>query len=602
MSVFFNGQLLVTPQTASAVNDDAMLNQNLSVGNVLAVLGESLGGKPFEVLRFGNPNKAREVLVGGELCDAVVNAFAPSSETGSPQTVIAVRVNPAFQSQLQLSAATPGGGLYGTLKGNTYSSKDTKIAVKVEASGSGAARDITLKGGEGANAWSIKGTAIGGSRLRLQVFSDDSSLEVHFAPDGVLKAKVLVDGSAAQPFEQEFPFDNFPTLGELTDYLETLRNAAGDQVFVFDYQYPDVDRALPSDILDPVTFMPTATTTPPTAPPYQLATWRGYAVKTWFETYAADYVTFELNKANSSVWSTGLEVGDFKGLVAQPSQVPTVADWADALSLLERQDVQWVYPVSGNPAIHAQVKSHVEVCSNVMRRERRAIVGTVLNTSDNDAIAQAKSLNSPRVSLVHIGHYAYDMAGKLILRPAYMTAGLVAAGFAGVNPGTPLTNKSLSVQGLERDLANPTDTDPLILAGVLPIENTETGYKITQSITTWLGDTKYSKREQSCGVAIDFAIRNVRVALDVLRGQKQTPILLARAVSIAKGTLSELARPEPMGPAVLVGDENSPAWRNVTATVEGDVLRVQFEASPAIPNNYILVTMYAVPYSGSATA
>lgn len=599
MSVFFNGQLLVTPQTASAVNDDAMLNQNLSVGNVLAVLGESLGGKPFEVYRFGNPNKAREVLVGGELCDAVVNAFAPSSETGSPQTVLAVRVNPALQSQLQLMAATPGVGVYGTLKGNTYSSKDTQISVKVEASGGGKARDITLKGGAAANAWSIKGTAIGGSRLRLHVMSADSTLDIHFDTDGVLKAKMIIDASGAAPQIEEFPFDNFPTLGELTDYLESKLDHSGVQVFVFDYLYPDPDRSLPSDILDPVSFMPTPANTQPLD---QLVTWRAYAVKTWFDTYAADYVTFEPNKANSSVWASGLEIGDYQSLVAQPSQVPTVADWAKALSLLERKDVQWVYPVSGNPAIHAQVKSHVEVCSNVMRRERRTIVGTVLNTSDDDAIAQAKSLNSPRVSLVHIGHYAYDMAGKLVLRPAYMTAGLVAAGFAGVNPGTPLTNKSLSVQGLERDLANPTDTDPLILGGVLPIENTETGYKITQSITTWLGDSKYSKREQSCGVAIDFAIRNVRVALDVLRGQKQTPILLARAVSIAKGTLSELSRAEPMGPAVLVGDENSPPWRNVSATVEGDVLRVQFEASPAIPNNYILVTMYAVPYSGSATA
>ncbi|ELK5289392.1 hypothetical protein Q6670_004060 [Salmonella enterica] len=601
MSVFFNGQLLVTPQTASAVNDDAMLNQNLSVGNVLAVLGESLGGKPLEVLRFGNPNKAREVLVGGELCDAVVNAFAPSSETGSPQTVLAVRVNRAAQAKLDLYSSTAGAGVYGTIKGLQYSNQDSQISVKVEypdPSNPGGSRTITLKGGSGSSAWSVKGEKLGGTRLLVTNHTFESSLNVDFDAAGTLTATLKLDEGTPNEKVQTFPFDNFPTLGELTDYLESVRNAAGDLVFTFDYQDTE-DRDLPSDILDPAIFLPT----PPGATPNTaLVTWRAWEVQNWFETYCADYVTFERNKASATLWAAGLEVGDFKSLVGQPAALPTMTDWADALSLLERQDVQWVYPVSGNPAVHAQVKSHVEVCSNVMRRERRTIVGTVLNTSDDAAIAQAKSLNSPRVSLVHIGHYAYDMAGKLVLRPAYMTAGLVAAGFAGVNPGTPLTNKSLAVQGLERDLANPTDTDPLILGGVMPIENTETGYKVTQSITTWLGDSKYSKREQSCGVAIDFAIRNVRVALDVLRGQKQTPILLARAISIAKGTLTELARPEPMGPAVLVGDENSPAWRNVTATVEGDVLRVQFEASPAIPNNYILVTMYAVPYSGSATA
>lgn len=135
----------------------------------------------------------------------------------------------------------------------------------------------------------------------------------------------------------------------------------------------------------------------------------------------------------------------------------------------------------------------------------------------------------------------------------------------------------------------------------MPIENTEDGYKVTQSISTWLADSKYSKVEQSCGVAIDFAIRNVRKALDPIRGGKQTPIQLSRALSITKGQLTELARPEPMGPEVLVGDENSPAFRNITGTVEGDVIRIQFEASPVVPNNFILVTMYARPYSGSAT-
>ena len=93
----------------------------------------------------------------------------------------------------------------------------------------------------------------------------------------------------------------------------------------------------------------------------------------------------------------------------------------------------------------------------------------------------------------------------------------------------------------------------------------------------------------------------MRKALDPIRGGKQTPIQLSRALSITKGQLTELARPEPMGPEVLVGDENSPAFRNVTGTVEGDVIRIQFEASPVVPNNFILVTMYARPYSGSAT-
>ena len=72
MAVFFNGQLLVTPTTASAVNDDAMQSQNLTVGNALAIVGKSTGGKPKSVLSFGSPDQAKRVLRSGELLDAVM--------------------------------------------------------------------------------------------------------------------------------------------------------------------------------------------------------------------------------------------------------------------------------------------------------------------------------------------------------------------------------------------------------------------------------------------------------------------------------------------------------------------------------------------------
>jgi hypothetical protein len=73
-------------------------------------------------------------------------------------------------------------------------------------------------------------------------------------------------------------------------------------------------------------------------------------------------------------------------------------------------------------------------------------------------------------------------------------------------------------------------------------------------------------------------------------------------VSITESALRELARPEPQGPGVIVGDENSPAYRNIKAFIEGDVTRIQFECSPVIPNNYNLVTIFALPYSGAAAA
>lgn len=592
MSVFFNGQLLVTPQTASAVNDDAMLNRNLSVTNSAAFVGECTGGKPLTVLSFGNPDDARRVLGEGDLCDAVVKAFAPSSETGAAGTVYAVRVNKAFQAFTEL-AVEPGHlndtGVFGVISGNTWSREDLKIQVEVEQGTQTDYRTLTISGVEGGIPWSKTAVDINASRVHLNVLEDDCTLVVTNGSTEFLH--IQLDNSAVDGQVISVPVGAYNTLGELEAFLLTLTNKAGKPVYTMAFD-DDEDRHLSVKTLDRKAY-----TTKNTYSVFMTM----YQVEKWFKDNVPQ-VTFERGSADPMTFWKGPKVTATTYLTAKPALAPDVNDWNTAFELLQHQDIQWVTPLSDNDEYHAIATAHVQFCSNYLKRERRTIIGMGTGVSDADAITYASKLNSDRVSLVHLGHYNYDSTGKLALRPAYMTAALISAAFAGVNPGTPLTNKSLAVMGWERNLLNPTDTDKLLLGGVLPVEKTETGYKVVQSISTWRVDSKYNKREQSCGVAVDFAVRNVRQAVDPLRGQKQTPILLSRAVSITKGTLTELSRPEPQGPAVLVGDENSPAFRNVTATIEGDVLRIQFEASPAIPNNYILVTMYAVPYSGSATA
>lgn len=602
MSVFFDGKLLNTPTTASAVNDDAMLNQNLSVGNVVAYIGESTGGESMKVLSFSNPNAARQALVSGELCDAVVAAFAPSTQTGAPQTVKAIRVNKAFQAQLALPVApgaTSASGAFGTVGGKTFSQTDMAIKVKIEQGSTAKLFTVTVAGGKDASAWSFTGDDINAPRVHLAIAAADCHMLIGGPTDDLIEFVVdeKADPASGEYQKHTLPLSQYPTVGDIVDYAQTLTNAAGVKPFVFTFD-DAADRLLSSAIFDQGAYATTTATPTLTAD----LSWNGYSIKNWFDTTVSNFVTFELNEANAIAWAHGLIPADYKYLAAAPVQNPTNQDWADAFDLLAKdRNVQWVNALSGSESIHALALHHVTTASNKYK-ERRAICGTGLNVSDTEAVQRAKNINSPRVSLVHIGHYAYNASGKLDLRPAYMTAALVAACFAGVNPGTPLTNKSLAVQGLERDLDNPTDTDILLSGGVMPVENTEDGYKVTQSISTWLGDTKYNLREQSCGVAVDFTQRNVRQALNQLRGSKQSPILLGRALSVVKGQLTELARPEPMGPAVLVGDDTNPPFRNITGTVEGDVLRIQYEASPVIPNNYILVTMYANPYSGTATA
>ena len=146
MGVFFNGKLWVSPATMSVVDDTAMYNRNLSVGNVLALIGRSSGGAPNKALRFGSPSEAIAVLRDGELLTAVLKAFDPSSQTGGPAEVVAVRVNPALQSALVLKDGAANDVI--TLESTDYGLYTNQIKIKVESGSVSGKKVTTMFGNE----------------------------------------------------------------------------------------------------------------------------------------------------------------------------------------------------------------------------------------------------------------------------------------------------------------------------------------------------------------------------------------------------------------------------------------------------------------------
>jgi hypothetical protein len=571
MSVFFDGQLLVTPTTRSVVDDSALYNKNLTVGNVAAFIGQSVGGQPNTVLTFGTPSEAQAALISGELLDAVLKAFDPSSDTGSPQSVVAIRVNPATQAALALQDGSSNTVI--NLVSTDYGLYTNQIKVKVEAASTSGKKLTTQYGNNyfsqdnvARNAFSVQ---YGGAQASATMTINGTSIVLQ-APSGSTVATV--------------DLNTYKTVQQVVDYINTI---SGFTAAVLDGngQAPTLQG------LDFVTAQDVKTA-------LYTATAHLQACVDWFNGVGEGYVT-ATRPAN--VGTLPANVG-FTYLAGGSDGVVTNTQWSNAFTTLQTADVQWITPVTSDPSIHAMADTHCHFMSTQGRMERRAICGMPAGSTDSAAIAAAKNINSDRTSLVHIGYYDFDANGNLVLKPPYMTAAAIAGAFSGVNPGTPLTNKTLKFRGLERLLRNPTDTDPLINGGVLCVESTPQGYKVVKSISTWLTNDNYDKVEQSVGNALDFVARNVRQALDVLRGQKASPLLLNRAVSITESTLTLLAQPDPAGPGVLVGDANSPAFKGITASLDGDVVNVQFQCSPVLPANYILVTIFAVPYSGTATA
>jgi len=568
MSVFFNGRLWVSPVTASIVDDSAMNNTNVGVSNVLAIIGKSEGGQPFTALSFGSATEARAALISGESLKAIENAFDPSAQTTGPSTVIFVRVNPALQSSLSLLDAA---GLPSIdLASQDWGLHANGIKFKIETASANGKKVTSQFGNNYYSADNIY-------RNALSVSYSGASLTATISVDA--NTATLKYGTTTSVID----LSSFNTIGSLVDRINA---EAGFSAAVLDGNIEGI-------ALNGLDFIANQDVK---AAPFTV-TANLQAVVDWINGTGEGYVT-----ATRSVNALAVPANlPFTYLAAGTDGMVTMNEWQAAYDALQSVDAQWVVPISPMPAIHAMNDSHCSYMSNIARMERRGIVGGNIGTTDLQAIAAAKALNSDRTSYTHLGFYDYDTNGKLTLYPPYIMAGLLAGMFSGVNPGTALTNKSIKIRGIERNLRNPTDTDILINGGVLCAENTKKGYKVVKSITTWLVNNNYNRVEVSVGVACDFTSRAVRDAVDDLRGAKGSPSLLADAISRVETALRQLAVPEPMGPGVLVGDKLNPPYKNITAALSGDVLRIEYQASPVIPANYILLVMHAVPYSGSAS-
>lgn len=569
--LFFNGRSYSTPTTVSRIDDSAQQPKSLTVGNVLAIIGTCAGGQPNTALAFGDPNEAPDVLVEGPLLYAVQKAFAPSAQTDAPSTVIAIRVGAATQSELTLLDSDGMASI--ALLSSQYGLPANQVKVKVEA-GSIVGKKITTQLGQ---AYFTQDN-IERRAFTMTYTGPEATATVSISATQVTLFAPI--GTAAGVIE----LADARYVGQVVDRINVVPGFAATVV-------GGMDTTLALRGLD---FVAGANVRAATL----TATATLQAVIEWINGAAEGFVTA------SRPTGAGLPPANvpFTYLAGGTAPATTMQDWINAYDVLQGVDAQHVVPLTGDSAVHAASDAHCSYMSTVGRKERRSYVGPAAGTSLDAVLAMPIDLASDRTALCWPGFYDFDRTGERVLFAPFYTAVLVAAGFAGSDPGTAMTNKTLKMRGLELQIRNPTDTDRLIQAGVLCIEATSQGYKVVRSITTWLQNNNFNRVEISVGIATDFVARNVREAVDSLRGQEGTPVAIARAVSQAQSALLELAKPKPQGPGVIVGDAVNPAFRNIRGELVGDVLSLQFECSPVIPINFIPISIAIVPYSGTATA
>ncbi len=292
------------------------------------------------------------------------------------------------------------------------------------------------------------------------------------------------------------------------------------------------------------------------------------------------------------------------------------ADWDAALELLQVEDTPLVTCVSYDPSVWASLSTHVDYMSTVGKKERRGFCGgfatvdgyttglgkwanTVqIAASVEQMLTYATELNSDRMYYVGPGFIAYDENGLRTTYPGSIAAALVAGIAAGVDVAEPLTHKNIKVLGLEYNLAWG-DLDSLLDGGVLPLEyDPAYGYRVCQSISTWLVNDNYYRRELSVGRTGDYVARQVRDRLEQdFVGKKGTSTTLNSIKNATLSTLDLMYKAD-----LLAGDSNNPPYKNVQVRLDGDICYVEFECSPVIPINYIPITIHLTVFTATLTA
>ena len=568
---FFNGQLYTSPTTVSSVNDDAENPSGSTVGNTLCIVGVCDGGAPLTLYTFDDPDQVAPALISGPLCAAAIKAFNPSDELGAPGQVLAVRVGSATPSSLALNDVNAVPSV--VVSAQSYGQTSAPIRMKIEA---------------GTNAGTMKVSTAQGQNYLVQdniggpLFSVSYSGAQASAFIGTSGAQIQVSAPTGTSLGT-MQLTRFSVVQDVVDYINsfagftaTVLNGKGQQL---------VFGALDSPGGNPKTAVCNYSA--------NLSAFLAYMNGPAQTLVTAVAAAGALNRPAPIGWTY---------LSGGTTPTVTLSDYTNALTFLQGVDLQWLSVLSGDASVWAAVDAHVQYMSAAGKRERRALVGPVAGTSIVAVMAEGIVLNSDRTSIVWPGYYDYDVNGNLILLDPFYTASVVAAGFAASPPGTAMTNKAFTFRGLELAVRNPADTDQLIQSGIMPVDSEATGYKVVRSISTWLVNNKFNRVEVSTGAATDYAVRTVRQALNVLRGSRSDPRLIGRAISISDTTLAGLAKAPPIGPGVIVGDTNSPAYQNITAAIDGDNLIVSFQMSPVVPNNFIGVAVSISFYSGTATS
>jgi len=568
IGVYFHGRQLVKPQAATHVDAEEMTRSQIGAIGTIGIIGEAAGGEPGIVQSFLNPVTARNVLKDGDLLTGLEICYNPSSDVdkfpGAYRTK-AIRVNPATKATGKILDV--GSADWINLQSNDWGSRQTQIRFKITQG--------TVK---------TENEGVDGFLLTIEDTLEDI-VEIGDNLGPTFKVRYLGNASTAQLTI---------TSSQVSIVL------AGDQTDGSEDLVIDTTKSSYNTVLEIVNHINTFN-------PFYEAVVLG---DNNLDTTELDAVTSQDVKANYYVCVAyketflnfmntigDLVTGTFVGSANQQPQIigwtflsggsegsVIPQDWQDALDLFQSESVDIVLVMTEDEAIHQLLSAHNNYMSANGRKERTSPIGHPLaeEANPNLILARARNLNSSRVVLCTPGINRYNRLGQLEQLSSAYTACAYAGMAASADLQEPLTYDYINAVGLTTQYSDE-QMDEFLLGGVSPVESVENqGYRIVQSITTYLKSDNTLYREWNVQRIADSISKNMREELE----------------ASFIGTGGTLDKPSQMKRTVerilkdMIADGRIVSYKPPNVVLEQGVARIDYEVSPTEPINYILITTH----------
>jgi len=619
MGIFHNGRYYIKPAVLTYVDDTALTPVGLVGANVIGMMGPAKDGIPNQAYLLASLSDATDIFGEGPLVDGVAMAF-----NGGAQYIWATRVGGTYDGTTHAFTTPPAQAVYATsdtpncpfsLLSNAYGSHANGIQVITNKNATKGI-DVTVE---------AQGNEIVGTQVYYDVLKivNGGSAELSIAITQVSTAYNLVatyDGTPTAAID----LVGVATTTDLVERIKAAMTAVAIDSTLFTFT---VMKEMPAVQLDYGTVTFTAGNT-------NYLTANVKAVFDWLNSGSQPYVYAE---DSGDIFTTSANKDQDLLRDATDTSILFTFSFASASTqgsygvidessyqgvfneIYEDLDIDLMVPIvdtyltytvaSADPnAVFSYLLTHCKEMSTLNSEERIGLTGyqfegldpagTTATTDGNDdtltdtLIAKAMAVNSPYIVICAPRLKTFDLKGNLKFFNGTYTAAYIAGLIASFNVGEPITNKVVSgVQALSTYFKN-RQILQLIDNGVCVIERIGGSLKVVQGVTSWISDDNFNRKEISVRLVTNYIAKNCRAALAEFIGRKNSPQIL----QMIKGALIQVLR-ELENEEIIVGTDDYPAFRNMTLTQTGDVVRVSFECSPVLPINYITISLHCTIFS-----